>query len=425
MPFTTSSDIANAHWYNLALREGADIVTAANDYACNLAATTDELLSPEYQWAFQGNPYEGIVVYNRSDVTKTLGHSGDRAILIDEVYRWNIYENAKGFLLGDDESTLINEYGGAGGKLGFWHNLSDVGSIFTVDEPGQQTVEAVRLSTGASIKIYKADDDKANERAVLVIPGGGYAYVAGSSEGSDWAPMLNELGYTVAVLTYTTPPTAPDGPLSEAREAMQVLRQNPERYHTSTGQIGVMGFSAGGHLASTVATHTEGDERPVFQVLFYPVITMNASSTHAGSRENLLGKNPSNALVKLYSNETQVTAGTPPAYLCWADNDGTVPTINSTSYATALRRAGVEVHTKHFATGGHGFGFKTDYQYHNQIVSDLTAWLIGIGEKLTAISAPAANSDPRNEVYYNLAGQRVVQPRHGLFVSSGHKKLIK
>ena len=425
MPFTTSPDLASAHWYNLALREGADIVTVANDYACNLSATTDELLSPEYQWAFQGNPYEGIVVVNRSDLTKTLGHSGDRAVLIDDVYRWNIYENAKGFLLGDNEGTLINEYGGAGGKLGFWHNLSDVGSIFTVDEPGQQTVEAVRLSTGASIKIYKSEEAVANGRAVLVIPGGGYAYVAGGYEGADWAPMLNELGYTVAVLTYTTPPTAPDGPLNEAREAMQVLRGAPERYHTATGQIGVMGFSAGGHLASTVATHTEGDERPVFQVLFYPVITMNASNTHAGSRENLLGKNPSSALVRLYSNETQVTADTPPAYLCWADNDGTVPTINSTSYASALRRAGVDVHTKHFATGGHGFGFKPDYQYHNQIVSDLTAWLIGIGDKLTAINAPAAVAVPARETYYNLAGQRVSQPRHGLFVSRGHKKLIK
>lgn len=430
LPFTTSPDMNNAHWYNLALREGEDIVTVANDYACNTAVTTDELRTDDYQWAFQGNPYDGIVVYNRSDITKTLGVSDNRAILIDGVYRWQIFEGKKGFLLGVNESQLINEYGGKGGKLGFWHDLEDVGSMFTVDEVGQQTVESLRLSTGAHLKIYKSEEGKANNRAVLITPGGGYAFVAGSYEGADWAPIFQELGYTVAVLTYTTPPTAHDGPLHEGLEALNILRSNPERYHTSTGQVGVMGFSAGGHLASTLATHTTDDQRPAFQVLFYPVITMAASYTHAGSRQNLLGSSPSDDLVNLYSNEKQVTAETPRAYLCWAENDATVPTANSKNYVTALRRAGVDAHTLSLPSGGHGFGFNPSFTYHQRIVEDLTAWLQDIDPVLTAMAAPEA-VPAAGEPVYSLGGQLITAvpaatthlPK-GIYVTKGHKLLI-
>ena len=379
LPFELSPDINNAHWYNLALREGADIVTAANNYVCDLDPTKEELMSNEYQWAFQGNPYDGIIVYNRSDVTKTLAKVDNKAILTDGVYKWKIIESEKGFLLANNEDgKYINEYGGAGGYLGFWHNVSDVGSIFTVSEVGVQSVLSVQLSTGASLKIFFAPADKANGRSIVVIPGGGYSYVAGSSEGADWAPMLNDLGYAAAVLTYTTPPTAPDGPLTQGRSALKYLRDNAEEFGLKTDEIGVMGFSAGGHLASTIATHTTGDERPAFQILFYPVITMDASFTHAGSRENLIGTNPSQELIDLYSNEKQVTSETPQAYLCWADNDGTVPPRNSLDYAAALREAGVRVHTKNFPTGGHGYGFKTSYEYHDQMVADLTEWLLNL-----------------------------------------------
>ena len=423
LPFDVSPDLANAHWYNLALRDGANYVTADNDYRCNPTPTRADVVTDAYQWAFQGNPYDGIVVFNRSDLSKTLAKVGDRAVLADGTYRWTITESAKGFLLANaDDGKYINEYGGSGGYLGFWHNVSDVGSIFSVSEVGSLTVENVKLPSGATIQIYKSDDAKANGRAILVIPGGGYAYVAGSSEGSDWAPMLNALGYTVAVLTYTTPPTAPDGPLTQARDAMAYLRQHPDECHTASGQIGVMGFSAGGHLASTVATHTEGSEAPAFQVLFYPVITMNSSTTHAGSRENLIGKNPSASLIRLYSNEKQVTEHTPRCYICYADNDATVPVVNSTSYAAALKRASVPVHVLHFATGGHGFGFKTTYEHHDEIVSDLTAWLLDQEDYLTAIPATSAVR-PQPSAVYNLAGQRVASPSHGLFITQ-HKKWL-
>ena len=205
---------------------------------------------------------------------------------------------------------------------------------------------------------------------------------------------------------------------------MQYLREHGEECNTSTGQIGVMGFSAGGHLASTVATHLTGDELPVFQILFYPVITMNATNTHAGSRQNLLGSNPKAALVNEYSNEKQVSEETPPAYICYANNDGTVPIVNSTIYATALKRKGVPVHVIHFATGGHGFGFKTTYEHHDEIVADLTQWLLGIDEMLTGILGPSV-SHPNSDACYNVAGQPVSLPSHGIYITQGKKWLVR
>lgn len=431
LPFETSPDLTNAHWYNLALREGANYVNAAEGYKCNPVPTQEEVSSDAYQWAFQGDPYDGIIVYNRSDLTKTLTKvyseekKNDVAMLADGIFRWRIVEADNGFLLAADGNyPYINEYGGSGGHLGFWGNLTDVGSIFTVSEVGTLTVENVRLSTGATITIYKSDTSKANGRAVLVCPGGGYAYVAGAKEGSDWAPLLNNLGYTAAVLTYTTPPTAPDGPLNEAREAMKYLRDNAETYHVQSGQVGVMGFSAGGHLASTVATHTTGKEIPVFQILFYPVISMESSITHAGSRENLLGNNPAKELINLYSNDKQVTAQTPMAYLCWASNDGTVPPANSTRYLAALNKAGVGNHKKVFASGGHGFGFNPSFEYHDLLIKDLTDWLAGIDDVLTGITETGC-AIMKNEqaAVYNLAGLRVREPQHGIYITRGRKLL--
>ena len=434
LPFETSPNIEEAHWYNLALREGANYVTTANNYVCNTAPTKEEVESDAYQWAFQGNPYDGIVVYNRADITKTLSRvyseakQRDIAILADGVFKWKITESEKGFLLSTEGSSYpyINEYGGSGNDLGFWHNVADVGSIFSVSEVGSLAVENIKLSTGATITLFKSDEDKANGRAILIIPGGGYSYVAGGYEGSDWAPFFNDLGYTAAVLTYTTPPKSPDGPLNEAREAMQYLRSHAEECHTETGLVGVIGFSAGGHLAATVATHTTGDERPAFQILFYPVITMDNSYTHAGSRQNLLGSSPSAALVKLYSNEKQVTEETPMAYVTWATNDGTVPPKNSNEYIKALKAKGVPVHYKSYSTGGHGFGFNPSFAYHEQMLADLTEWLLGVDEILTAIDAPST-ANPKTETWYNTAGQQVQSSKlpHGIYVTQGKKRLVR
>ena len=374
MPFTTSDDMTSPHWYNLYLRSGSEAVNAEEGYKCVEGATRSQLNSNTFQWAFQGNPYDGIVVRNRSDVAKTLGKSNDRVVLVDNEYKWTLVENVNGFLLANpDDGKFINEYKSQGGFLSFWHNDNDINSIFTIEEVG--TLQSVKLSTGATMRLFEAPADKRNGRAIILIPGGGYQYIAGSTEGADWAPMLNDLGYTAAVLSYNLPKGQADVPLKDGQAALKYLRDNADDMGLHADQLGVMGFSAGGHLASTLATHLTGEERPAFQILFYPVITMDASYTHTGSRENLLGTNPSQELVDLYSNEKQVTANTPRAYLCWAENDGTVPSTNSKNYVEALQKAGVPVHTLPLNAANHGYGFKTDFAYHNQIVSDLTQWL--------------------------------------------------
>lgn len=428
MPFTTSPDINDAHWYNLSLRNGEDFCNANPGYKCNDNPSADDLMSDAYQWAFQGDPYNGIVVYNRSNTAQTLRKSGELVVLGDGTYKWNLAEHANGFLLAaPEDGRFINVYHSSDKHLSFWNNATDANSIFSINEVGILSTVKLESSAKARLQLFPASAEQAKGRAMLVIPGGGYAYVAGSSEGSDWAPMLNELGYTVAVLTYTTPPTAPDMPLKDGKAAMKYLRDNAELLGISPAQIGVMGFSAGGHLASTIATHTTGDERPAFQVLFYPVITMDASYTHQGSRDNLLGTNPSQALVDLYSNEKQVTAETPRAYLCWGTGDRTVPQANSLNYITALENANVPVHTLPLNVANHGYGFKTDFAYHTQIVSDLTTWLQSLEPILDAIEAPKALTSAVSEkvTYYNLIGQRVERPQHGVFVTKGKTIIAK
>lgn len=425
LPFEVSTDLKNAHWYNLALREGADYVTVDNNYKCNTATTKEQAMTYAYQWAFMGDPYKGIALYNRTDTTKTLANVSNSVVLANKVYKWDIQEAVNGFLLANvEDGKYINEYGGPNGKLAFWNNSADVGSIFRTSEVGSMPVKNVKLPSGASIKILRADEDKANGRGILIIPGGGYAFVAGSNEGADWAPFFNELGYTAAVLTYTVPPTSDSGPLTQARDAMSYLRENAEELRVTTKQIGVMGFSAGGHLASTVATHTTGAERPAFQILFYPVITMDASYTHAGSRQNLLGSNTAPSLIKKYSNEKQVTEKTPMAYLCWAEDDATVSPRNSKEYVAALEKNNVPVHTISFPSGGHGYGYNPSFMYHDEIMTDLKAWMLSIDSTLTNIETPIQVTSGNNS-YYNLSGQPVSSPKKGIYIQKGRKVLVK
>ena len=408
----------------MALNSGSDYATTDNGYKCNPMPTIEDTEKYSYQWAFKGDPYKGIVVYNRTDTTKTLAKVNDRAILSNKVYWWKIVENDRGFLLvNNEDGKHINEYGGAGGYLGFY-SVADGGSIFTVSDVGSLAVTNVKLSSGAAIKIFKSTADKANGRAILIIPGGGYSFVAGSNEGADWAPFFNQLGYTAAVLTYTVPPTSDSGPLKQAKSAMAYLRENGEEYHVTTGQVGVIGFSAGGHLASTVATHTTGDDKPAFQILIYPVITMNANYTHIGSRDNLIGSVPPPSLVVKYSNEKQVKADTPMAYVCWADNDGIVPPRNSIDYVAALEAKGVPVRAKNFPTGGHGFGFSTSYEYHDEMIEDMREWMMMVDGVLTSIDSPVY-TEGDNDAYYDLSGKRTEKPKRGIYIKKGRKFFVK
>ena len=217
---------------------------------------------------------------------------------------------------------------------------------------------------------YLVADGTSPHAAIVICPGGGYSHLAIDHEGVKIAEWFNNLGINAFVLKYRMPNDSimadkSIGPLQDAQEAIRIVRRNAATWGTNPAKIGVMGFSAGGHLAATVSTryadkvYVPADTtsaRPDFSILVYPVISMDATITHMGSRENLLGLSASKELLKSFSLEEQVTTLTPPAFLVHALDDGAVSPENSIRYALALRKAGIPVEVHLYEKGGHGFG---------------------------------------------------------------------
>ena len=219
--------------------------------------------------------------------------------------------------------------------------------------------------------------DNPTGRGVVCCPGGGYAVLSNTHEGSAWAPFFNDKGIAFALVNYRIPHGDRTLPITDVENAMRTMRDSAAVWHLNPRDIGIMGSSAGGHLASTIATHSPYELRPDFQILIYPVITMGRG-THQGSLEGLLGEQRTDpALVALYSNERQVRSHiTPPAILLLASDDKLVPPVpNAIAYYTAMRNAGNSCSLHIYPTGGHGFGFMPFFAYHDQMVSDLSAWL--------------------------------------------------
>ena len=227
----------------------------------------------------------------------------------------------------------------------------------------------------AYLEVFLPEKTKANGRGLFIFPGGGYGMVAYGHEGTRWAPFFNEQGIAVFVLKYSLPKGDRNRTFSDVSSAMNIVKANATNWGLNLSQIGVMGFSAGGHLAATVATHFTDPIKPAFQILFYPVITMEAAYTHAGSRENLLGKTPSQALVDEYSNEKQVSATTPPAIIIAAADDQVVPIENSLNYFKSLNEKKIPVSLHIYPIGNHGWGYSKQYKYHEAILKELSLWL--------------------------------------------------
>jgi acetyl esterase/lipase len=200
---------------------------------------------------------------------------------------------------------------------------------------------------------------------MVICPGGGYGGLVTGAEGHGIARWLNQHGIAGIVLEYELPKGRPLVPLHDAQRAIRTTRANADKWNLQANQIGIIGFSAGGHLASTAGTHFDAGNpkatdpiermscRPDFMVLVYPVITMD-NTTHAGSRRNLLGKEPTAAAIKLYSNQLQVTKKTPPAFLAHAKDDKVVVPANSRTFHEALRAHGVASNYLELPSGGHG-----------------------------------------------------------------------
>lgn len=222
----------------------------------------------------------------------------------------------------------------------------------------------------ATLTIYPAS--KPNGQAIIACPGGGYAGIATTHEGHDMATWFNTQGITYAVLHYRMPYGKHEIPLSDAHQAIRYMRKHASQW--SINQLGIMGSSAGGHLASTTATHFTEDTRPDFQILFYPVVTMS-DYTHQGSKDNLLGKNPTDELVRLYSNEMQVNAQTPPAFIMHSSDDTVVPVANSINYYMNMVKQGVMATMHLYPIGGHGWGYNENFPYKSQWKNELEKWL--------------------------------------------------
>ena len=216
-------------------------------------------------------------------------------------------------------------------------------------------------------------------RAIVDCPGGGYQHLSMQNEGHDWAPFFNQQGITFCVLTYRMPQGDRNLPLSDARQAIRTVRDSAQAWAVNPMDVGIMGFSAGGHLASSISTHSEYDCRPDFSILFYPVISMKQSESHKGSCLNFLGEEGAQDenLVRQWSNQRAVVSHlTPPAIILAANDDRAVPPVtNAIAYYSAMRRAGNNCALHVYPSGGHGFGFRTTWAFHDQMLADLTCWL--------------------------------------------------
>lgn len=207
------------------------------------------------------------------------------------------------------------------------------------------------------------------DKTIVICPGGGYGALAMEHEGRDFARFLNTKGIAAAVLSYRMPGGVHQIPLEDAKQTFRTLRKFGKKWGLNPRNIGVMGFSAGGHLAATISTRLN----PAFSVLFYPVISFQEGMTHGGSRQNLTGGNKD--LYDYYSAEKQVTKNTPPALLFHSADDTAVPLANSEVYRDALLAVGQKAELVVYPKGGHGWGFFTNFANHAQMKDKLIEWL--------------------------------------------------
>jgi len=242
-------------------------------------------------------------------------------------------------------------------------------SIPTPNKESSNTQDFNINITEPTLGIYLPAKETANGTAVIICPGGGYHGLVMKREGWDVAENMNKLGVAAFVLKYRLPSDVSMkdksiGPLQDAQRAIQIVRERASEWNIDPHKIGIMGFSAGGHLASTAETHfskyyidnpKQTNLRPDFAILVYPVISFQDSLTHKGSRDALIGKNPSIENIKLFSNELQVSPQTPPTFLIQAEDDKTVSVKNSIAFFLALLQNQVPAGLHIFPTGGHGF----------------------------------------------------------------------
>ena len=223
----------------------------------------------------------------------------------------------------------------------------------------------------AKVWIYLPADRKATGRAIVICPGGGYQNLAMDHEGHEWAKFFQNMGIAAFVLKYRMPHGNPEVPISDAEEAIKMVRRNAMQWHIKSTDVGIMGSSAGGHLASIVANLAQRDAKPNFQILFYPVITMMQGYCHQGSHDNFLGKGNQKRKEKNYSSDLLVTRNTPKAWIALSDDDNVVEPSNGANYYMELYRHDVPASLHVYPDGGHGWGSRLSFKYHIEMIMEL------------------------------------------------------
>lgn len=238
------------------------------------------------------------------------------------------------------------------------------------------TVLNWKVTDGLDLEIFLPEKDFNCGTVVIACPGGAYYKFGGAYEGTYWSELFNNCGCAYAVLKYTFPQGNPALPMNDLKAAINIFLENAHDWMVDKDKIGVMGFSAGGHLASTAATHLEGELKPAFQILFYPVITMG-DGTHSRSRTELLGSNPTQSQIELYSNQLQVDASTPKAFITYAlDDTSVVPQYNGKAYYNALVAKNIPVKLCEYSKGGHGWG--ADFPSRTLVENELVSWVLNL-----------------------------------------------
>ena len=254
------------------------------------------------------------------------------------------------------------------------HTMAEKENIYDLWPKGAPT-ESSDPQDKATLRVYLPNEKRATGRAVVICPGGGYERLAMEHEGTQWASFFNQQGIAAIVLKYRMPHGNWKIPVEDAAEAIRMVRRMSAMWHIDPNQVGIMGSSAGGHLAATIATQAEGNAAPNFQLLFYPVITMDPAFTHQGSMKNLLGGVANKKQIRNHSCDQRVTRVTPRAFIALSDDDHTVLPANGVNYYLACYRHDVPATLHIYPTGGHGWGFNQDFDYHIEMLLDLKAWL--------------------------------------------------
>ncbi len=256
--------------------------------------------------------------------------------------------------------------------------------LYSTSNPEKSFIEENEIANGtewitfvsrARMYMYPADKKNKRRTSVLICPGGGYGGLAAQKEGVEIAHWFNSLGVTAFVLYYRMPFAHHEIPLKDAKTAIQIIRNNSRQWNLNKKRIGVIGFSAGGHLAATLGTHFDKFNKPNFMALIYPVISFRPAFFPGGTCENLLGKNPPKELINFHSNELHATKHTPPTFLVHALNDEVVEPLHSQAFADSLKSRKVNFELVLYKNGGHGFGMRPQNVDADQWPNRLKEWL--------------------------------------------------